>query len=119
MRARMYSFQLTRIAATFYITLAQFAVSYAQTTPNIDLEQGLKPFAAYNRDRFDVIGLANGNLNVRIPLFSLPQRGGVGLSFSLRLRSGKNWDMARVNIGPTPVLSFVWDGQGVVVVRDQ
>lgn len=95
----------------------------AQTVP--DLDNSLKPDAAYVEGGIDKVDLFNGNLILDIPLYSLPQRGAMTLSFSLKF-SGKNaWavGMPPVNPGdPGPVgPNFHWQftGSGVIPVRDQ
>jgi RHS repeat-associated protein len=55
--------------------------SRAQTTP--DLEEGTRPYGAYDGGQFDSVNLASGKMNIKIPLISYPQRGGkLKLSFS-------------------------------------
>ena len=55
----------------------------AQTPPATPEDMGLKPFGAYHGGNFDTVSMSNGNLFVKIPLFSIPQRGSVPLSYSL------------------------------------
>jgi RHS repeat-associated protein len=52
-------------------------------TFDADLEQGLKPYGAYHGGDIDAVNMANGNLTVRIPLYSSPQRGGLKLGYTL------------------------------------
>jgi len=46
---------------------------WAQVDPNI--ENGLHPFGSYVGSDIDTVSLTSGNLSLRIPLFSIPQRG--------------------------------------------
>jgi len=55
-----------------------FAVSQvlsAQQTS--ELESGLKPFGSFQGSDIDLVSLSSGNLVLRIPLISYPQRGGL------------------------------------------
>jgi RHS repeat-associated protein len=61
---------------------------HAQTNPN--LEAGQHPFGSYDSAQFDQVNLQTGSLNVRIPLFSYPQRGDFQTTVVLRL-GGKRW----------------------------
>jgi RHS repeat-associated protein len=47
---------------------------FAQDDPNF--ETGLKPFGSYHGGDIDTINLMNGNMSLKIPLISYPQRGG-------------------------------------------
>ena len=46
-------------------------------------DMGLKPYGAYHGGEIDTVSLSNGNLFAKIPLFSVPQRGALPLSYSL------------------------------------
>ena len=65
----------------FRITLLFLAVAFsfvrigsAQNTP--DVAKGFSPFAEYVPSEIDNVNPANGNLFLKIPLVSFPQRGG-------------------------------------------
>ncbi len=58
---------------------------------NANLEQGLKPFGAYHGGDLDTVSLSNGNLAVRIPLVSYPQRGKLSFGLSI-INNDKNWE---------------------------
>jgi RHS repeat-associated protein len=75
--------RLLILTAQFITFLALFTDgARAQVDPNI--EQGIKPYGSYHGGGIDNVGLTNGNLFVKIPLYSLPQRGGkLKLGFSL------------------------------------
>ncbi len=51
------------------------------------MAQGLLPYAPYTGGNIDSINLENGNLVEKIPLFSLPQKGQLALSYSLVLNN--------------------------------
>jgi len=62
---------------------------FGQTSP--DLDQGLKPYGAFQNGNIDSVNLADGNVNLHIPLFSLPQRGGkLNLPFEVSYNN-KGW----------------------------
>jgi RHS repeat-associated protein len=67
---------------------------HAQTTP--DLEQGMRPYGASSGGDFDKVDLANGKLNVTIPLLSYPQRGG-----KLKLGFTVQWNSLVVDVDKT------------------
>jgi hypothetical protein len=60
----------------------------AQSNPNLEI--GLRPYGSYGGGKIDSVALANGNLSMRIPLFSYPQRGSIPGNLSLQY-SNKNW----------------------------
>ena len=72
---------IKRIAfAVAFILLGAISAS-AQTDPN--LEQGIKPFGAYDSSDTDSISMVNGGLTLNIPLFRYSQRGSkLSLDFS-------------------------------------
>lgn len=46
-------------------------------------ESGVKPFGSFDGSNAETVNLENGQLTLHEPLYSLPQRGGLSLSFSL------------------------------------
>lgn len=60
------------------LTLASLfaCASYLHAQYLGDIEQGIKPYGSYHGGDIDTISMTNGALQVRIPLVSLPQRGG-------------------------------------------
>jgi len=68
---------LTFLLACISSVMAQGA------SPEPPEDMGLKPFGAYHAGNFDSVSISNGNLFVKIPLFSIPQRGSTELSYSL------------------------------------
>jgi hypothetical protein len=70
-------------AAMLFVFACLTSPALAQSDP-IDA-QGLKPYGAYHGGEFDLISLENGKLDLHIPLFSYPQRGGsLKMGFTLR-----------------------------------
>ena len=76
------------------IFVPTFHSSNAVAQDNPNLEIGLKPYGSFRGGNIDTISMNNGNLNVRIPIWSVPQRGGVGLSFSL-VYNNKGYTIAK------------------------
>ena len=80
-----------RVARITWVLAACAAISgtlqeaRAQTNPNLDA--GLHPFASYDSSQFDHVNLQNGQLSLRIPLFSYPQRGDFNVTVVLMLGS--------------------------------
>jgi len=70
------------------IVLMGGVLALAQTNP--DETQGLKPYDSWHGGDLDTVSLTNGGLVLHIPLLSYPQRGSVGLDFSLTY-SSKQW----------------------------
>lgn len=48
-----------------------------------DEEAGLMPYGSYVGGKIDDVNMKNGNVFVHVPLFSIPQRGRLNLSFSV------------------------------------
>jgi YD repeat-containing protein len=74
-----------RIAASGFVlvftSLLLTPTTHAQDLP--DVANGLTPYASFHRGEVDNINLLNGSMNLRIPLFSLPQLGRLQLSYSI------------------------------------
>jgi YD repeat-containing protein len=107
----------------FFAITCPSALVRAQTSP--DLDGGIRPYASLADGGIDKVDLLSGNLLLDIPLYSLPQRGSMKFSFSLRY-SGKNaWRAeqppSNPNGPPTNPTAWYWKFQssGVVPVRDQ
>lgn len=80
-------FAIVGQALLFAITFVAIP-AVCQSNPNI--ENGVKPYGASDGSDIDRVNLQAGGLNVRIPLFSYPQRGGLNLDVVLMLGS-KSW----------------------------
>ncbi|WP_263408412.1 RHS repeat domain-containing protein [Terriglobus tenax] len=88
-----------------------------------DEELGIKPFAIYHGGEIDQVNLGTGSLFVKIPLFSLPQRGNaLGLSYSLyyNLRHVKSYKQTCAGAGESQVCHDIltWRGGGGMSVRE-
>jgi hypothetical protein len=70
----------TLICAVMLSVVAPAA--HGQFTPE---DTGMAPFGSYSGGDIDSVDMASGSLNIHVPLFSLPQKGKLALSFSLRL----------------------------------
>jgi RHS repeat-associated protein len=88
----------------------------AQVDPNV--EQGLKPYGSYHGGEIDKINLANGNLFVRVPIYSLPQRGNkLHFGFSLQYNN-KGYTLNTTGSCPIPKgvqsceMQYVGSGNG-------
>jgi hypothetical protein len=79
-----------------------------QVTPNNDT--GVQPYEAYAGVR-ENINLANGNVNLQIPLVSLPGRNGHDFSLSLRYDS-KTWQVHSETDPNSGQILYYWDGGG-------
>ena len=73
------------------IAILLFSVcrSFAQNA--VGDERGILPYGTYQGGDVDQIDVKNGNVNIRIPLFSLPELGKLKLSYSL-VYSGQPFD---------------------------
>ncbi len=91
-------------------TLLPGSVTHAQSgqsnTVNANNATGVMPYAAYGGAR-ENISLATGNLNLQIPLLSLPGRGGHGLNVGLTYDS-KNWAISYFFNEYTGEVSYSW-----------
>ena len=75
--------------SSFVGALLLLAVSLtAQTNPN--LEMGLKPYGSFEGGAIDSVSLTNGNLTIRIPIFSYAQRGSIPGEIHLSYNN-KSW----------------------------
>src|SRR6267154_4538174 len=81
-------------SALLLLIIPVFCVSNACAQDNPNLEIGLKPYGSFRGGNIDSVSMNNGNLFVRIPLWSIPQRGGVGLSFSV-VYNNKGYSVAK------------------------
>jgi len=88
------------------LVLALITTSFvaAQTTP--DLDNGMKAYGSFHGGSLDSVGLANGNLNLHIPLISYPQRGKLGMDFYIGYHS-KQWHIETFD-GGTNIQHWVY-----------
>jgi RHS repeat-associated protein len=66
-----------RLIWTAVFLCVTFVTSASAQGPAPDEQLGLAPYQSYHGGDIDNVNLSNGNLNIRIPLLSYPQRGGV------------------------------------------
>jgi YD repeat-containing protein len=64
----------TRLSVLLFVFVFTHSIR-AQVNPTY--ERGLKAYGSYEGAKIDQISLVNGTLNLKIPLYSLPQRGGL------------------------------------------
>lgn len=69
---------------TFWIFGILALTSAARAQVDALQTQGITPWGSYQHDDFDSINVQNGALTIHIPIYSLPQRGRLSLSFSVR-----------------------------------
>jgi RHS repeat-associated protein len=81
---------MKRLLLVGAVAILACSPSWAQA-PGPNAQQGLVPYGVFQKDSVDSVNLANGNVLVRIPLVSYPQRGGkLKLSFTV-VESNKGW----------------------------
>jgi YD repeat-containing protein len=68
---RVQNLAFTGIFLIIYLLSARV---YAQNLA--DMEQGIKPYGAYEGGNIDSVSMVNGDLTLHIPIISYPQRGG-------------------------------------------
>src|SRR5260221_6018775 len=61
------------------LLLAMTLAAVAQEEPN--LARGLTPYGSYNEGNIDNVNLSNGNVNIRMDLWRVPQRGKLNLDY--------------------------------------
>jgi hypothetical protein len=78
-RAVLFSY-LLRVACLTLITIP----TLGQSNPDPVNAQGFVPWGSFQHTDIDSLNMLNGSMTLHIPLFSLPQRGGLSLSFSIQ-----------------------------------
>ena len=95
------------------------SMAAGQSNPNTD--QGMKPYDSFHGGGLDSVSLTSGNLYFHKPLYSVVQRGRVGLTFSLQYNN-KGFNVV-ANCSPPPnnrcAYRWVFGGSGVTVVNDE
>ena len=84
---------LVPLLASVVFVLCCNSTAFGQSDPN--LEQGLKPYGSYHGGDIDVVSMATGNLTVKIPLLSYPQRGKLHLGSEL-VYNAKNYQFKQI-----------------------
>jgi len=84
---------------------------FAQTGP---MAPDARPFAPTEGGKYDSVSTVNDGLQVAIPLYSIPQRGNLSLSFTLRYDSPAFLEQTDCSIPREPcVKSYDFQGDGV------
>jgi RHS repeat-associated protein len=107
-----------RFLAIFAVLTCFFSASplHAQSG---DIATGLTPYQSFHGGDIDSINLSNGNLMLRIPLASYPQRGAMKLSFSLVANTASTHTMQLCSPVPPKNCTTFWsDGFFAGVVDD-
>ena len=76
------------IAILSWVVLSSAVVAMAQDQE--DIQNGIKAYGTYRGGDIDSVSMTNGNLVIKIPLASYPQRGKVHLSYSLFYTNKRN-----------------------------
>jgi len=63
-------------ALKLWLVLAIMCAGVVPVFPQAANEQGIKPYGSFHGGEIDSVNLSNHHLELRIPLFSYPQRGG-------------------------------------------
>lgn len=104
-------FNLKALAAAFLLALfcAPAAAQQGQTAARPD--RGVNPGGAYSVSDIENISLQNGNVNLSIPLASLPPMAGGKLSLTVRATyNSKLWNVVREEIeNGSPAQRYVVD----------
>src|SRR5262249_51162448 len=108
--------RLTPLSFALLILLPCACPAVRAQSASPDSEGGLPPFVSTHGGDIDSISLGNGNLTIRIPLMSFPQRGKLRLEFDLIYNGGG------FSLGSSPnppYRKIVYGGNGVHIVDDQ
>src|SRR5713226_1297486 len=75
----------SRGAWAVYLQVVAFALAIVPqaVAQEANLEMGYKPYNAFHSGDIDTVNTISGNLSVRIPLVSYPQRGDLRLNFGI------------------------------------
>jgi hypothetical protein len=93
------------VAATFW-----FPQAFAQVAP--DTATGLSPYAEYTPSQIDNVNPVNGNVFLKLPLASFPQRGGkLRLDYSVYYND-KQWQVANHTFAPIYPCGSPYNGCG-------
>jgi hypothetical protein len=107
------------LIACFSLLVVLPPPAQAQVNPNLEI--GLKPYGTYDGGNVDAVSMTNGNLSLRIPLFSYPQRGALPLDYYLTY-DDKGWTVKLSCNTVQDTCTAKWDylsfGVGVYVSSD-
>ncbi|HEX3156032.1 MAG TPA: hypothetical protein VHV32_15495, partial [Candidatus Angelobacter sp.] len=71
-------------------------------------EQGIKPYGSFHGSDIDSVNVSNGHLELRIPLFSYPQRGSLKLGFVARFHNAV-WNEHTDCAATTNICIHTWE----------
>jgi hypothetical protein len=98
-----------RLAMVISFVLMIGATALAQSAARPD--RGVRPTGSYALSNIENVNMTNGNLNVSIPLASMPPMSGGKISWSLNaIYNSKLWDMNRVeeeDLSTVPATRFI------------
>jgi YD repeat-containing protein len=94
------------LASAFFLFAA--LPSFAQAFPtDLSNDTGVKPWEYYDRAQ-ETVNMESGNLNIVIPLLSLPGRNGHNLDLSLSYNSQHYTPVGSLNNGNPPQVGVSW-----------
>ncbi len=79
---------VARILLLIY-TLSGICIGIAHSQIQTSAQTSLYPFGSFSGSSIDNVDVASGALNIHIPLFSLPQKGKLAMSFSMLFNSNQ------------------------------
>src|SRR5215468_10202284 len=106
-----------KLLAVMTMVLLWGFVAYGQNNPNTD--QGLKPYDSLHGGALDSVSMTSGNLFFHKPLYALPQRGRVELTFSLQYNNKGFRLMTNCPTPQTCSLTWILNQGGVGLQPDQ
>ncbi|WP_213804948.1 RHS repeat-associated core domain-containing protein [Granulicella sp. dw_53] len=79
----------------FLFIIVLICMSDGALTAQVDTTQsaGINPYQSYDQDSFGSINHLNGLLSGNIPLATIPQKGGLNLTFTLQFTGGNVWQL--------------------------
>lgn len=111
----LYNFERTvhlcrRLSGTILVTVVSTAVSNAQIPTAARPDRGLSATSAYSLSDIENINLSNGNVNLSIPLASLPPIAGGKVSAGFKaVYNSKLWDVVLYDTTPNPQVNAFTD----------
>ena len=102
---------------------ALISINVVAQMEDTSTQQGLKPYSSYHGGDIDVVSLANGKLDLHIPLVSWSQRGNLKLEFTIRYDNPRLDEQRDIpgtcgTVGNPCTYWSEFDGAGVEVVPD-
>ena len=108
---------VARVLTVLFVFATANTLAHAQTTG--DIAEGFTPYQSFHGGDVDSVNLYNGNLILRIPLASYPQRGGaLKVSYSFLVNT-KSSHVVKTCTPVTPSnCTYFWSYNGGGVVED-